>query len=276
MRHVRVGLAKWQSATLANAPDPHRFAKMSRRSSLPADTAFSPERSAEVSPVAGGAGGRRGVATLRSPSPPPRTWLAQAFSAVDSGDAQTLTSLLTRPGQVTPEVRNIPLCLHCGSQRRSLTPLLCDPADQRLVELLYRAASTGCVAVVDLLLKAGARADVAQSPAVPTPLHACCAALKTAAGNQLAEAGLALNAAALVRSSPGALAVRDEAGRTPVDLAVAGLPRATAEGGRLVTAALRSRPGGSSLTSLLRLVSRALLAGLCLLVLALIVVPEPR
>ena len=169
------------------------------------------------------------------------------------------------------------MCLDMAeAQCRSLTPLLCDTAEQRLVELLYRAASAGCdVAVVEALLKAGARADIAQSPSLPTPLHACCAALKAAAGNQLAEAGLALTASALVRSNPGALAVRDEAGRTPVDLVAAGLPRATAEGGRLVTAALRSRPSRSALRSLLRLAFRALLAGLCLLVLALIFVPEP-
>ena len=123
------------------------------------------------------------------------------------------------------------------------------------------------------MLKSGARANVAQSPAVPSPLHACCAALRAAAGNQMAEAGLALTAAALVRCNPAALAVRDEAGRTPVDIAAAGLPRATAEGGRLVTAALRSRQ--PSRRSLLRRVFRALLALLLLFVLALIFVPEP-
>ena len=158
------------------------------------------------------------------------------------------------------------------AQCHSLPGLLCNLTEQRLVELLYRAASQPAdVRMVETLLKSGARANVAQSPAVPSPLHACCAALKAAAGNQMAEAGLALTAAALVRCNPAALAVRDEAGRTPVDIVAAGLPRATAEGGRLVTAALRARqPSRRS-----RLVFRALLALLLLFVLALIFVPEP-
>jgi hypothetical protein len=47
--------------------------------------------------------GRRG--TVRSPSPPPRPWLAEVRSVVDRGDIQALKSLLSRPGQVDEEVR---------------------------------------------------------------------------------------------------------------------------------------------------------------------------
>jgi hypothetical protein len=104
----------------------HALFAMSRRSSLPADTNFSPERSAEVSPIAGVAG-RRGVATasprarLSSPSPPPRTWLAQALSAVESGDVTAVKTLLARPGQVNPEVREGAFV--CLGERRSTMPL---------------------------------------------------------------------------------------------------------------------------------------------------------
>ena len=102
----------------------HALFAMSRRSSLPADINFSPERSAEVSPIAGVAG-RRGVASprarLSSPSPPPRTWLAQALSAVESGDVTAVKTLLARPGQVNPEVRESAFV--CLGERRSTLPL---------------------------------------------------------------------------------------------------------------------------------------------------------
>jgi hypothetical protein len=122
---------------------------------------------------------------------------------------------------------------------------------------------------VDALLNAGAKCNVAQSPAVPTPLHAAAAALAALAGNTLSEAGLAIVLAKLVAKHPLALALKDDKGRTPIDVAAIGLKKATAKGKRLVKRALRHRP------SPLRVAFRAIMLLSVLFALALVFIPDP-
>lgn len=141
------------------------------------------------------------------------------------------------------------------------------------MELLYRAVSTGDVAVVDTLLRAGARCDVQQSPAVPTPLHACAAALASTAGSTLSEAGLAVTLAHLVAKHPRALSFRDARGRTPADVAAPGLQAATPKGRALLVRALC--PPRGRLATLVMFVFRAVMVLLVLFVIALVVVPDP-
>ena len=122
-------------------------------------------------------------------------------SAVEDGDAEALRRLLAN-------------WANTGAR-----PVANDVNKNLLSELLYKAVDTADVATVDELIKAGASCALPKSAALPTPLHACAASLKNYAGDSVAETGVALIMELLISKHRAALAVRDNKGRTPRDVA---------------------------------------------------------